>query len=217
VVPEVKIAFENTIKQLQQMGAQTKLVNLTNIEYGIAVYFVISRAEAASNLSRYDGSLYGKRTQNPKDLEEMYIKTREEGFGNEVKRRILMGNYVLSAGHKDAFYNKAVLVRSLLRKSFDDIFKDVDLLISPTSPTLPFKIGEAISNPLEMYMADYFTVPMCITGIPAISIPCGFSKTGLPIGFQIVGPRFSEDLIYQAAYAFEQKTQYYLQNPKDFE
>ncbi|HBS47830.1 TPA: Asp-tRNA(Asn)/Glu-tRNA(Gln) amidotransferase GatCAB subunit A [Candidatus Dependentiae bacterium] len=217
VDPQIKESFTSAINNFEKMGATIKYVSIPNIDLGIAVYFVLSRAEAASNLSRYDGTLYGNRDKEATTIEEMYIKTRQNNFGKEVKRRILMGNYVLSAGHKDAFYNKALLVRSLLQKSFEDTFKDVDLLISPTSSTLAFQIGKESSDPLAMYMADFFTVPMCISGIPGLSIPCGFSKENLPIGFQFVGPRFSEHLIYKAAFAYEQQTQFYLKNPAGFE
>jgi len=164
-----------------------------------------------------DGSLYGMRIADAKSLQEMYIQTRHDGLGDEVKRRILMGNYALSSGHKDAFYNKADRIRAMIRAEFENAFKEVDLLLSPTSPSLPFKIGEVTNDPLAEYMADYFTVPNCITGNPALSIPCGFSKENLPIGFQFIGPRLSEELIYQVAYAFEQSTDYHLKVPKGFE
>ena len=146
----------------------------------------------------------------------MYLKTRENGLGAEVKLRILMGNFVLSAGHKDAFYNKALQVRSLIRAEFENAFKELDLLISPTTTTLPFKIGKEVADPLAMYMADYFTVPMCIAGIPALSLQAGFSKEGLPIGIQFIGPQLSEDLIYQTAYAFQNSTDFHLKTPVGF-
>jgi len=214
--PEVRTAFDRTIKHLETMGAKIKIIDLPTLQYSIAVYFIISRAEAASNLSRYDGSLYGARAKDTHNLVDMYIKTREEGFGVEVKRRILVGNYVLSAGHRDAYYNKASHVRAMIRAEFENAFKEVDLLISPTTPTLPFKIGEFSNDPVAMYMADYF-MANCVIGTPAISIPCGFSSSGLPIGFQFFGPRLSEALLYKAAYAFEQSTDYHLKHPKNYE
>ena len=214
---EVKKSFELAIKQLQKLGAEIKYIDLPDLKYGISVYFIVSRAEAASNLARFDGSLYGARSESAKTLKEMYIQTRHDGFGIEVKRRILMGNYVLSSSHQDAFYKKADHVRAMMREEFEQAFKEVDLLISPTASTLPFEIGKMCQDPVKMYLADYFTVPNCITGNPALSIPCEFSKDNLPIGFQFIGPRLSEELIYQVAYAFEQSTDYHLKTPKGYE
>ena len=147
----------------------------------------------------------------------MYTNTRHTGFGPEVKRRILMGNFVLSEGYKDAYYNKANKIRNMIRAEFEETFKDVDLIISPTTATLPFKIGQNDNDPLSLYMADYFTVCNCLTGNPAISIPCGFSKENLPIGFQFIGSKLSEELLYKVAHAFEQSTEYHLKTPKGFE
>ncbi len=217
VSQEIKTNFEQTIKHLEKLGAQIKYISLPDLKYGISVYFIISRAEAASNLARFDGSLYGMRSKDSQTLKEMYINTRHDGFGTEVKRRILMGNYVLSSKHKQVYYNKANHVRAMIRAEFEAAFKEVDLLISPTTPDVAFKIGATTQDPLSMYMADYFTVPNCITGNPALSIPGGFSPGGLPIGFQFIGPRLSEKLIYQVAYAFEQSTDYHLKTPKGFE
>ncbi|MFC1894534.1 Asp-tRNA(Asn)/Glu-tRNA(Gln) amidotransferase subunit GatA [Candidatus Dependentiae bacterium] len=214
---EIKESFKNAIAQLEKLGAKIRYISLPDLKYGISVFFIISRAEAASNLYRFDGSLYGSRSKEVQNLQDMYIKTRHDGFGMEVKRRILMGNYVLSSSHKKAYYNKANHVRAMIRAEFENAFNEVDLLISPTTPTLPFKIGQMTQDPLKMYMADYFTVPNCITGNPAISIPCGFSKENLPIGFQFIGPRLSESLLYQVAHAFEQTTGYHLKTPKGFD
>jgi aspartyl-tRNA(Asn)/glutamyl-tRNA(Gln) amidotransferase subunit A len=147
----------------------------------------------------------------------MYIKTRHEGFGPEVKRRILLGNYVLSAARREQYSVKASKIRSMLRAEFDDAFNDVDLLISPTTSTLPFKIGKECKDPIAMYLADYFTVPTNMVGLPALSLPCGFSKEGLPIGMQFIGPRLSEELIYRVAYAYEQGTDYHLRTPAGYE
>jgi aspartyl-tRNA(Asn)/glutamyl-tRNA(Gln) amidotransferase subunit A len=217
VDPEIKKTFQQAVRHLETLGAKTKIVNLPDLKYGISVYFVISRAEAASNLSRFDGSLYGARNTGAHNLNDMYIQTRHDGFGSEVKRRILMGNYVLSSTHRDAFYSKAMKIRAIIREEFNQAFKDVDLLISPTTSTLPFKLGCESKDPLAMYMSDYFTVPMCIAGIPSLSVPCGFSKEGLPIGFQFTGPRLSESLIYQVAYAYEQSTDYHFKFPSGFQ
>ncbi len=214
---QIKKTFELAVKHLEKLGAKIEYINMPDLKYGISVYFIVSRAEAASNLSRFDGSLYGMRYKDPKNLKEMYINTRHDGFGIEVKRRILMGNYVLSSKHKQAFYNKANHVRAMIRAEFEQAFKEVDLLISPTTPTLAFEMGKMCQDPLAMYMADYFTVPNCITGNPALSIPCGFSPQNLPIGFQFIGPRLSEKLIYQVAYAYEQSTDHHLKTPQGFE
>ncbi|MFA5074764.1 MAG: Asp-tRNA(Asn)/Glu-tRNA(Gln) amidotransferase subunit GatA [Candidatus Babeliales bacterium] len=217
VDPQIKEKFQDTIKILEKLGAKIKYINLPNLKYGISVYFIISRAEAASNLARFDGTLYGMRNKEAKNLHDMYTQTRHDGFGMEVKRRILTGNYVLSSSHRGDFYEKADHVRSLIRAEFEQAYKQVDLIISPTTPTLPFKIGQTNQDPLAMYMADYFVVPNCITGTPALSVPCGFSKENLPIGFQFMGPRLSEEIIYQVAYAYEQNTEHHLKNPEGFE
>ncbi len=211
----VKASFSQAIADLEKMGAKISYINMPNLKYGIAVYFVLSRAEAASNLSRFDGTLYGAR-QHGETLREMYVKTRHDAFGKEIQRRILMGNFVLSSGYFDAYYGKAQQVRTMIRAEYEEAFKAVDVLISPTASTLPFTLGEAERDPLTLYMADYFTVPNCITGLPALSIPCGYASNGLPIGFQFMGPAFSEDLLYQIAYAFEQQHDYYTQYPAAF-
>ncbi len=214
---EIKTLFSQSVEHLDRMGATIRYISLPDLKYGISVYFILSRAEAASNLSRFDGTLYGVRVSGDKKLQEMYMDTRHDGFGEEVKRRILLGNYVLSAGHKAAYYTKANKIRSMIRAEFEAAFKEVDVLISPTTPTLPFEIGKECSDPLAMYLGDYFTVPNCITGLPALSLPCGFSSTGLPVGFQFMGPRLSEELLYRVAYAYEQSTEHHLKTPGGFE
>ncbi len=215
--PEVRATFLQAVEQLKKLGATISYIDLPNLKYGIALYFIISRAEAASNLYRYDGSLYGARKMDATNLADMYLGTRDEGFGQEVKRRILVGNYVLSAGHKDAYYNKAQSIRAMLRAEFNEAFKAVDLLISPTAPMLPFAIGGLSQDPVAMYMADYFTTPNCIIGTPALAIPAGFSKNNLPIGFQFFGPRLSEALLYKVAHAFQESTDYHLKTPAGYE
>lgn len=215
--PQVQSAFQQSVEQLKKLGATIKVIDLPYLKYGNAVYFIISRAEGASNLSRFDGSLYGMRSKENQNLFEMYLKTRQEGFGQEVKTRILTGNYVLSAGHKDAYYKKAQAVREMIRADFDNAFKEVDVLTSPTISMLPFKIGELAFDPVAMYLADILNVPNCAIGTPGLSVPCGFSKENLPIGIQFLGPRLSEDLLYKVAYAFEQSTDYHLRHPSNYE
>jgi len=211
----IKKSFQEAIASLEKMGATIEYISMPLLmQYGISVYFVLSRAEAASNLSRYDGTLYGTRIPEH-TLKDMYITTRHDSFGKEVQRRIMMGNFVLSAGYKDAYYTKAQEVRDMIRAEYNEAFKRVDALISPTTATLPFKLGDTVHDPLAVYMADCFTVPNCITGLPAISIPCGFSD-GFPIGFQFMGPAYSEAHLYKLAYAFEQAHDYHTQYPAAF-
>jgi aspartyl-tRNA(Asn)/glutamyl-tRNA(Gln) amidotransferase subunit A len=215
--PQVASAFEKACDQLKKLGAKFKVIDLPSLKYGNPVYFIISRAEAASNLSRYDGTLYGHRSTSCKNLEQMYATTRQEGFGQEVKTRILTGNYVLSAGYRDAYYHKAQQVRSMIRADFDTAFKDVDLLTSPTMPILPFKLGEFAGDPVAMYIADKLLIGNNVIGYPAISLPCGYSQEALPMGLQFIGPRLSEALLYKVSYAFEQSTEHHLINPNGYE
>ena len=214
--PQVADAFEKSCTQLQKLGAKLKAIDLPSLKYANSVYFIISRAEAASNLSRYDGSLFGYRSPLSTSLDAMYFATRKEGFGEEVKTRILTGNYVLSAGHKEAYYNKAQQVRAMIRAEFDNAFKDVDLLTSPTMPILPFKLGEFAGDPVAMYVADKLLIGNNVIGYPALSLPCGYSKENLPMGLQFIGPRLSEHLLYKVAYAFEQSTEHHLKNPAGY-
>lgn len=215
--PQVRHAFMESVEHFKKLGAKITYIDLPHLKYGIAVYFIISRAEGASNLSRYDGTLYGARASECDNLLDMYIKTRQDGFLQEVKTRILTGNFVLSAGHKDAYYNKANQVRAVIRSQFEDAFKNVNLLISPTVSMLPFKLGEFIGDPVTMFLADYYTVPTCVIGTPGLSFSAGFSKEGLPIGIQLLGPRLSENLLYKVAHAFEQSTDYHLKHPALYE
>ncbi len=202
--PEVSKAFNESLDLLKKRGATVSVIDLPHLKYAIPVYFIITRAEAASNLYRYDGSLYGSRDTEAKELFDMYLKTRTNNFGAEVKRRILVGNYVLSKGHFDAYYHKAQIVRSMIRAEFEESFKHVDVLISPTIPTPAFKIGQMTDDPLAMYLADYFTIPNCVIGTPALSVPCGLTSKGLPMGIQFLGPKLSESTLYKVAYAYEQ-------------
>lgn len=213
VDPEIYTSLEATIKQLEQLGASIKRVTLPALDYSAAVYFIISRAEAASNLARFDGVRYGLRSKESKTLADMYANTRHDGFGPEVRARIIMGNYVLSVGHAGAFYDNAKKVQQMMRQEIESVFKDVDLLLSPTHPAPAFKFGAFENNKLQMDLQDYFTCPANLTGNPAISLPCGFSSNGLPIGFQLIGPHLSEELLYQIAYAYEQSTPWHTKHP----
>jgi aspartyl-tRNA(Asn)/glutamyl-tRNA(Gln) amidotransferase subunit A len=185
------------------------------LDYSAAVYFIVSRAEAASNLSRFDGVRYGLRAKDSKTLEQMYSNTRHDGFGPEVRSRIMIGNYVLSAGHADAYIKKAKVVQAMIRQAFVDIYKDVDLLVMPTSPTPAFKFGAFDVDKLQMDLQDYFTCPVNLAGNAAISIPCGFVN-GLPVGFQLIAPHLGEELMFKAAHAYEQKTEWHTTHPKGY-
>ena len=186
------------------------------MDYGAAIYFILSRAEAASNLARFDGVRYGLRDKEAHSLLQLYEKSRKAGFGKEVKARIMIGNYVLSVGHAAEFYNNAKIAQQMMRHEFDQIFRDVDILIAPTTPTTAFKFGAFDDNKLQMDLQDYFTCSMNITGIPALSIPCGFSNDQMPIGFQLIGPHLSEELLLQTAYAYEQKTAWHTKYPAGY-
>ncbi|ACL68994.1 Asp-tRNA(Asn)/Glu-tRNA(Gln) amidotransferase subunit GatA [Halothermothrix orenii] len=210
---EVKDKVMSAVKELEKAGAIVEEVSLPNIEYALAAYYIIAPAEASSNLARYDGVRYGYRSENGDSVRSMFTNTRSEGFGDEVKRRIMLGTYVLSSGYYDAFYLKAQKVRTLIKEDFERVFKDYDVLISPTTPTTAFKLGE-MTDPLEMYQSDVFTVPVNIAGIPAISVPCGFDSNNLPIGLQIMGPHFGEGKILQTAYTLEQALNMKTKRPK---
>lgn len=200
--PEVKEKVLAAVKELEEAGAEVEEVNITGAEYALAAYYIIAPAEASSNLARYDGVRYGYRSKVANDIKTMFTNTRHEGFGDEVKRRIMLGTYVLSSGYYDDFYLKAQKVRTVIKEDFEKLFKDYDLLISPTTPTTAFKINQ-VKDPLEMYHADIFTVPVNIAGIPAISVPCGFDSNNLPVGLQMMGPHFGEGKLIQAAYTLE--------------
>ena len=205
---EVKEAIEKVVEEYKAMGAIVEECSLPIADYSLATYYIISCAEASSNLGRFDGIRYGYRTPNYENLNELFVNSRTEGFGEEVKRRIILGTYVLSSGYYDAYYKKAQQVRTLVKREFDKAFEKYDVLLTPTSPTVAFDMNAKSSNPLEMYLADICTVSINIAGVPAISIPCGVDKTGMPIGLQIIGKQFSEETILNAAYAYEQKTKF---------
>lgn len=214
--PEVVLAIEEGIKEFEKLGATIHHVTLPAVDYSAAAYFVLSRAEAASNLARFDGVRYGFRNKKGTTLRAMYDETRHDGFGAEVKKRIMVGNYVLSAGHAAEFYGNAQKVKRLIRSQFVDAFKKVDVLLMPTHPAPAFKLGAFDLDPLQIDLQDYFTCPMNLAGIPAISIPCGISKNNLPIGFQIVAPHLAEDLMFQVAHAYEQATPWHTMHPKGY-
>ncbi len=201
--PEVRAAVDNSIENYRDLGAEIVDVELPHAKYGIAVYYIIATAEASSNLARYDGVRYGFRAEGSHELRAMYRKTREEGFGAEVKRRIMLGTYVLSSGYYDAYYAKAQKVRALVKKDYQNAFAKCDAILTPTSPSVAFKIGEKSDDPLAMYLSDIYTVSANLAGIPGISIPCGLSSEGLPIGTQLVGNAWSEDVLLNLASVYE--------------
>jgi aspartyl-tRNA(Asn)/glutamyl-tRNA(Gln) amidotransferase subunit A len=199
----VLAAFQATLARAQELGAQIQSVALPHAPHALSAYYVLAPAEASSNLARFDGVRYGLRAQGASDLLDMYTRTRHDGFGAEVKRRIMLGTYALSSGYYDAYYGRAQRVRTKVAQDFRQAFEQVDLIVTPTSPTVAFRLGEKTADPWAMYLSDFLTVPMSLAGVPAISIPCGLSE-GLPVGFQIAGPLFSESRLLDAAYALEQ-------------
>ncbi|HAK60589.1 MAG TPA: Asp-tRNA(Asn)/Glu-tRNA(Gln) amidotransferase GatCAB subunit A, partial [Nitrospiraceae bacterium] len=212
--PEVERGVREAISVLQGLGAKTVEVSLPHTDYAIATYYILATSEASSNLARYDGVKYGFRAEGAKDLLDQYLKTRSRGFGPEVKRRIMLGTYALSAGYYDAYYKKGQQVRTLIKGDFDSAFKKVDVIITPTAPTAAFKIGEKTADPLQMYLSDIFTNSVNLAGIPGISIPCGFTRENLPIGLQLLGKHFDEESILHAAFAYEQATDWHTKRPK---
>ena len=212
--PEVEKAVKDSVKLFEGLGAKVVDVSLPHTGYAVATYYILATSEASSNLARYDGVKYGFRAQGAKDLLDMYLKTRSQGFGPEVKRRIMLGTYALSAGYYEAYYKKGQQVRTLIKRDFDDAFKSVDVIATPTAPTAAFKIGEKSADPLQMYLSDIFTISVNLAGIPGISIPCGFTKHNLPIGLQLFGKHFDEESILQAAFAYEQATEWHKKKAK---
>jgi aspartyl-tRNA(Asn)/glutamyl-tRNA(Gln) amidotransferase subunit A len=210
--PEVETSVKQAIRLMEHNGLHIEEISLPHTEYAVAVYYLVATAEASSNLARYDGMKYGYRAPG-KDLAETYMKSREEGFGAEVKRRIMLGTYALSAGYYDAYYLKAQKVRNLIKKDFDNAFKQCDAVITPTAPTTAFRIGEKTQDPLQMYLSDIFTNSVNLAGLPGLSLPCGFDSDGLPIGLQIIGKHFDEATILRIAYAYEQATDWHKQKP----
>jgi len=213
VAEEVKQSVLDALKVLEGLGATWEEVSLPHSKYALATYYLLSSSEASANLSRFDGVRYGYRTDNAENLLDLYMQSRAEGFGNEVKRRIMLGTFALSSGYYDAYYKKAQKVRTLIKKDFEDVFENYDVIIGPTTPTPAFKIGENIKDPLTMYANDILTIPVNLAGVPGISVPCGQSN-GLPLGLQIIGKHFDESTIYRVAHAFEQATDHHKAKPE---
>ena len=207
---QVADTVRKAMQVLEGLGAELVDVSLPHTEYAVAAYYIIAPAEASSNLARYDGVKYGLRVPDSKDLISMYRQSRSRGFGPEVKRRIMLGTYVLSSGYYDAYYRKASQVRTLIRRDFEQAFERCDALMAPVAPIPAFRLGEKTDDPLQMYLSDAFTLPASLAGIPGLSVPCGFTEEGLPIGLQVLGPYFSEERILQVAYQFEQNTAHHL-------
>lgn len=213
--PKIKETVLAAAKHFEKLGAIIEEVSLPHSKYGVAVYYIIASSEASSNLQRFDGIRYGFRAADAKSLEDIYVKTRSQGFGDEVKRRIMLGTFSLSSGYYDAYFKKAGQVRTLIIQDFEKVFADYDLILGPTAPTAAFELDTLNHDPVAMYLADLLTIPVNLAGLPAISIPAGFAA-GLPVGLQLIGPKYSEEVIYQVAAAFEATTDYHKQQPMIF-
>lgn len=213
VQASVRNAILEALKVLEKLGATWEEVSLPHSKYGVATYYLLASSEASSNLARFDGIRYGYRAQGAENLIDLYKKTRSEGFGDEVKRRIMLGTFALSSGYYDAYYKKAQQVRTLIKQDFEKVFEKYDVIVGPTAPTPAFKIGAQIDDPLTMYANDLLTIPVNLAGVPGISVPCGFDN-GLPMGLQIIGKHFDEATVYRVAHAFEQATDYHKQKPQ---
>ncbi len=211
---EVEAAVMAALDVYRKLGAEVKEVSLPHSKYSVAVYYIVCASEASSNLARYDGVHYGHRAESFKDMIDMFCRTRGEGFGAEVKRRIMLGTYALSAGYYDAYYLKALKVRRLIRQDYDEAFKSVDVIVSPSSPTPAFKIGELVDDPLSMYLQDIYTISANLAGLPGIVLPAGFSSSGLPIGLQLQGPAFAEERLLRAARMYERETDWHRRHPE---
>ncbi|WP_276357784.1 Asp-tRNA(Asn)/Glu-tRNA(Gln) amidotransferase subunit GatA [Cohnella caldifontis] len=212
VDPRVKERVLEALGQFESLGAAWEEVSLPHTEYAVAAYYLLASSEASSNLARFDGVRYGVRAENPDNLMDLYRRSRSEGFGPEVKRRIMLGTYALSSGYYDAYYLKAQKVRTLIKRDFDQAFEKYDLIVGPTAPTPAFKLGEQVGDPLQMYMNDILTIPVSLAGVPAISVPCGFAD-GLPVGLQIIGKPFDETTVLRAAHAYESATDHHTRRP----
>ena len=211
--PAVGAVFDGNVETLRDLGAEVREISLPSLDYAISVYYILAPSEASSNLGRFDGVRYGPRSEGAGGIREVFARTREEGFGAEVKRRIMLGTFALSAGYYDAYYLRAMRIREMLRADFERVFGEVDLIASPTSPTPAFKLGEKVDDPLQMYMVDAFTLPANLAGLPGISVPGGFTEGGLPLGLQLIAPHFREEMLLQAAHAFESATEHHLRRP----
>ena len=211
---DVKKSVLEAAQTLKSLGAEIEEFELNIVDYAVPTYYVLACAEASSNLSRYDGIKYGYRNRDCEDLMDVFLTSRSEAFGMEVKRRIMLGSFVLSSGYYDAYYNKSLKVRGLIKKSFDEAFANYDMILSPVAPTTAYKIGENSSDPLKMYLGDIYTVSVNLAGIPAVSIPCGFDSKGMPIGLQLIGNVFEEAKLVKAAYAFQKETDFHTKKPE---
>ena len=211
---DVQEALSEAIEVYKKLGAEIIEVDMPHLDYAIAAYYIIATAEASSNLARYDGVHYGHRTENPRDYVEVYSKSRAEAFGEEVKRRIMLGTYALSSGYYDAYYLKALKVRNLIRGDFTGAFEKCDCIVMPVAPTTAFKIGEKVNDPLQMYLSDIYTIGANLAGVPGISVPCGFDEKGLPIGLQILAPTFAEDKLLRIARMYERETDWHKREPQ---
>lgn len=211
--PEVEAAVRGAVRELEKLGAQVVEISLPHTRYALATYYLIAPAEASSNLARYDGARYGHRARGAKGLRELYAQTREEGFGPEVKRRIMLGTYALSAGYYDAYYLKAQKLRTLIRRDFSEAFQKVDAILCATSPTPAFPLGAKVNDPLAMYLSDVFTLPVNLAGLPGLSVPCGFTAGGLPVGLQVIGKPFDEATILRVARAYEREHDFWRRAP----
>jgi aspartyl-tRNA(Asn)/glutamyl-tRNA(Gln) amidotransferase subunit A len=212
VDPKVRDAVMTALKTLESLGATWEEVSMPHTEYAVATYYLLASSEASSNLARFDGVRYGVRAADPDNLLDLYVKSRSQGFGPEVKRRIMLGTYALSSGYYDAYYLKAQKVRTLIKQDFDNVFQNYDVIIGPTAPTAAFRIGEQIGNPLTMYLNDILTIPVNLAGVPAISVPCGLAD-GMPVGLQIIGKALDESTVLRVAHAFEQHTEHHKLRP----
>ncbi|GJM16142.1 MAG: glutamyl-tRNA(Gln) amidotransferase subunit A [Thermodesulfobacteriota bacterium] len=211
---DVEDASKKAISEMENLGAEIVEISLPHTQYAVLTYYIIAPSEASSNLARYDGVKYGFRAEDTQTLREMYFKTRAQGFGDEVKRRIMLGTYALSSGYYDAYYLKAQKVRTLIKNDFDEAFKNVDAIVAPTTPEVAFKIGEKTQDPIKMYLSDVLTIPCNIAGLPGISIPCGYSSNGLPIGIQVLAKPFDEETVIHVAHAYEQNTNWGEKRPE---
>jgi aspartyl-tRNA(Asn)/glutamyl-tRNA(Gln) amidotransferase subunit A len=211
--PRIGEAVRKALRVLEGLGGELVEVSLPHTEYAVAAYYIIAPAEASSNLARYDGVKYGLRVPDSRDLISMYRQSRSSGFGPEVKRRIMLGTYVLSSGYYDAYYRKASQVRTLIRGDFESAFEQCDALLAPVAPIPAFKLGEKTDDPLQMYLSDAFTLPASLAGIPGLSVPCGFTDDGLPVGLQILGPYFSEEILLRIAHQYERHTEHHHRKP----
>ncbi|HSH24892.1 MAG TPA: amidase family protein, partial [Massilibacterium sp.] len=213
VDPEIRDAVKKALAQLEKQGATWEEVSLPHSKYAVATYYLLASSEASANLARFDGIRYGVRA-DAEGLVDLYKKSRSQGFGDEVKRRIMLGTFALSSGYYDAYYKKAQKVRTLIKQDFDDIFEKYDVIIGPTTTTTAYKVGSMIDDPLKLYTNDILTIPVNLAGVPAISVPCGLSSEGLPIGLQIIGKYFDESTVYRVAHAYEQEAGHYKEKPQ---